>query len=86
MFKCRNSQICLHTEDVCNGYVECPHREDEILCELSNLKCLDGCVCLKFAIMCKNATLLVNNTLPYISYHISLSNIQNLKFLLENKN
>ena len=86
MFKCRKSQICVQTEDVCNGFIDCPHEEDEILCDLIDVKCPDSCVCLNFAIMCSNITFNVAQTLPFISYHISFSAMQFITSLLENKN
>ena len=32
MFKCKLSLSCIHTKNVCDGTVDCPLYDDEIIC------------------------------------------------------
>ena len=54
MFKCINSQTCIHVGDVCNGLKDCPSDDNEYLCSLIGLICLPLCMCLGSAIKCYN--------------------------------
>ena len=68
LFKCTQSQVCLHLGNICDGEGDCPHGDDEELCLLSKVKCPIKCNCLVFAIKCFN--LVINedffvNELPY---------------------
>ncbi len=69
-FKCRNSKICIHVHDICNGHTDCPLQDDEFLCELKDISCLGNCCCLHFAVSCRNETILASDVLllPYVSY------------------
>ena len=56
-FICPNSflymycQVCLHPDFVCDGYKQCPHQDDELLC---GLVCPSGCICQGLAFICPN--------------------------------
>ena len=73
MFKCKDSQICLHLEDICNNYSECPLGDDELLCELRGGHCFLDCTCFQFAMMCDKGP--INHRkleqLPYVYYHLT---------------
>ena len=85
MFVCHDTNICLHVKDVCDGYIDCPHQDDEILCELSVSHCPKYCICVNFAVSCKNITITPRNwnNLPYISVHITKSKIGSATFLFK---
>ena len=76
MFTCKDSHICLHIYDTCDGFVDCPHRDDEMMCQLSKLLCPFECVCLNFAILCKSVPLQETlHKLPFVSISITNSNL-----------
>ncbi len=55
LFRCQNSQRCLHFYDVKDGKTDCEDGEDEIFSELSS--CPDNCRCLMNAMTCVNISL-----------------------------
>ena len=73
MFKCKDSQICLHLEDICNNYSECPLEDDELLCKLTGGHCFQDCTCFQFAMLCDKG--IINHRklehLPYVYYHLT---------------
>ena len=90
MYKCKNSQMCIHLGSICDGLHECPHRDDENLCEVKDLQCPNNCKCLLCTLLCQD-TYITNEFLFFnISYEvvflekvpISYSRLNNL--LLEN--
>ena len=64
---------------MCDGYEDCPHIDDELLCELIPTKCISLCICLNLAIVCQNVSVTSNMLamLPYVSYDISLAQLIN---------
>ena len=64
MFKCSNSQKCIHVGDVCNGLKDCNTGEDEYMCSLAGFLCPSSCVCIGLGIRCYNVN--------YTSYLISI--------------
>ncbi len=54
LFKCKskNSTVCIHLGDVCDRKSDCPHGEDEEMCEAHRVGCPHICTCLAFAIKC----------------------------------
>ena len=54
MYKCRNTQTCLHLGNVCDGSGDCPYCDDESLCDLKNVQCPLKCNCLVLATECRN--------------------------------
>ena len=53
---CTRSSICVHVADVCDGVAQCPHGDDEHLCQLDFISCPHNCTCLNLAIQCANFT------------------------------
>ena len=73
MFNCKQSIICVHLQNICDGYSDCPLSDDEFLCALEGDHCFKECTCYQFAMMCSNTSInhhLLNH-LPYICYQLS---------------
>ena len=88
MFHCKESNICIHAEDVCDTFEDCPHKDDEILCNVKTAKYPKGCSCVNFAILCRNITdnATIEKFTPYVSFHSTYSNMTEVVFLLNNPN
>ncbi len=53
MFKCRGSyRVCIHLGHLCDGYENCPLKDDESFCELLDVNCPQYCHCVALAISC----------------------------------
>ena len=77
LFKCRNSNTCIHLSDVCDGSNDCPHNHDELLCDLKGTPCPKACQCLLYAVTCGNIThhsIFLADLTPY--YAVTLMNIK----------
>ncbi|KAL8625854.1 hypothetical protein ACOMHN_012446 [Nucella lapillus] len=52
-YRCRGSTqglvVCVHSSDVCDGWAQCPHHDDELFCGLT---CPSGCTCQGHAFIC----------------------------------
>ena len=76
MFKCKDSQLCLHLEDICNVYSDCPLGDDELFCKLGGGHCFPECICYQYAMVCNKGV--INHRklprLPYIYYHLTFLN------------
>ena len=87
LFHCSKSTICLPVEDVCDNYIDCPLKDDELMCALKNIKCPISCSCHNFAIQClgnlTELTELVNvfYKLPYSVVKISFTNMVSMHTL-----
>ncbi len=68
MFKCRKIQACIHLGQLCDEKADCALNDDEELCSLKDESCLKGCICLTFAIRCRNTILDV--VLLMRNYHV----------------
>ena len=84
MFRCKNSKVCIHIEDVCNNLEDCPLGDDENVCILSKSKCPDQCFCYNLTIQRTN--MFFNQDLfffknIYVSLWVSGTNITSLKFV-----
>jgi hypothetical protein len=56
LFRCKDTHICIHVSQLCDGQVDCPVRgEDEKMCN----PCPDRCVCLSLSYDCSGAQLYV---------------------------
>ncbi len=75
MLKCTISSLCVHLNDICNDFVDCPFRDDELQCDLLRTICPETCACLNYAIWCENTTFQESWNLKYVSYHITFSNV-----------
>ncbi len=84
MYKCEQSHICTHLNDVCNGLNDCPLQEDESLCSLSGMKCPLTCRCMMFAISCHklDTNYFCSFSLPFHVVSVEQSKIQPLRMLL----
>lgn len=71
LFKCAQSQKCVHMHKVCNEHAECPYRDDEYSCSLHNVQCPTECRCLTFVIYC----LAVPATVAYLKHSLPHNNI-----------
>ncbi|KAL8578993.1 hypothetical protein ACOMHN_001955 [Nucella lapillus] len=40
--RCRASTVCLHGDHLCDGWGQCPQRDDELMCDMT---CPEGCLC-----------------------------------------
>ena len=78
------STICLPIEDVCDNYIDCPLKDDELMCALKNIKCPVSCSCHNFAIQCLgNSQELISifYKLPYSAVQISFTYMASLHTL-----
>ncbi len=58
MFKCKNSNICIHFGNVCDDVFHChPEGDDEQLCILHKHTCPRQCHCFALVVVCSNAFL-----------------------------
>ena len=84
MYRCRNSQICVHIEDTCNGFLDCPGNEDEQFCELVTTKCPIHCLCHMLIVQCINVILTAEHfrqNLPYVSVKVLHTELLSLWFV-----
>ena len=85
MFKCRNSQICIHVGDVCNSLTDCPGEDDEHMCLLVGSVCPSPCYCIGLAVICYNVSYinyLVSDP-PYIAVFLSYCDLTFLQVFLK---
>lgn len=67
LFKCKQTaHTCVHLRNVCDNLVECPHGDDEDICELHGLACPANCSCLLFALMCVNRLQPLTGIFPHV--------------------
>ncbi len=57
LFKCQNSQKCVHQGNICDQVVDCPYADDEELCDVARKQCPGICTCLAYAIWCEHSVL-----------------------------
>lgn len=76
MLRCRRAQLCLHVSEVCNGKASCPSRDDELLCEISNLECPTDCIYLNLALSCQETWSTTFDS--YLSFHITNSSVEQI--------
>ncbi len=70
MFKCSNSQRCIHVNDICDRYTDCVDGDDEFLCSLHNIKCPLPCKCITYTVECYNVIREVSTLLPSYPYNM----------------
>ena len=85
MFKCTNSQKCIHVGDVCDSFKDCPAEEDKHMCSLIGSTCIPPCTCLGLEILCYNVNseLYLTSFLPYNALFLSFCNLVFLEHLLK---
>ncbi|KAL8623240.1 hypothetical protein ACOMHN_062727 [Nucella lapillus] len=49
-YRCQSSTVCLHGGHLCDGWGQCPQRDDELLCDMT---CPEGCLCQGHAFLCR---------------------------------
>ena len=82
MFKCVNTQKCIHLGDVCDGYSDCPENDDEFICSLHEIACPYVCSCITFTIHCVSRTIIKDNPLTtFLPFHIILIYNSDLLFV-----
>ncbi len=77
MFKCKHTSLCIHVATVCDGFANCPHKDDEYFCELKYIQCPFLCECLLYGVVCINIKRLL--TLPERSYPYIFLHLENVK-------
>ena len=80
MFKCRNSQKCIHVGDVCNGLKDCNTGDDEYMCSLAGLLCPSSFICIGLGISCYSINY-TNNLISVLPYNTIFLNYCDLVFL-----
>ena len=72
MFSCKDSQLCLHLEDICDGNNDCPLCDDEFLYGVKGQFCLTECTCYHYVIVCNSSMINYGklHKLPYVCYHL----------------
>ena len=79
LFKCKMSSVCLVLIDLCDGFSDCPMKDGELLCDLSDIQCPKHCQCLFYAVQCHSLFLLdYLRSLPFLSVQLSQSNVNGL--------
>ena len=63
MYKCRNTTVCIHPSQRCDGTYDCPLFDDEDYCDI----CPPGCVCFGYSYDC-----------PGMGHAIFKSNLRNI--------
>ena len=48
-YRCRASDVCVHADHMCDGWPQCPQRDDEWLCDMT---CPAQCLCQGHAFLC----------------------------------
>ena len=86
MFKCKKKteSKCIHVDDLCNGVVDCPLKDDEFLCQLKNKHCALFCMCLNLTISCTHLFFSGQvpwNQSPFLSFHLSGTSVSTASFL-----
>ncbi|XP_053376719.1 G-protein coupled receptor GRL101-like [Mercenaria mercenaria] len=81
-YKCSWSKMCISLNQICDGQRQCPHGDDELLCDFT---CPNNCTCVGFAIDCQNKDLDIDGveTLPLNTRHLDISMNKNLSLILD---
>ncbi|KAL8620801.1 hypothetical protein ACOMHN_033198 [Nucella lapillus] len=48
-YRCRSSTVCVHGHHLCDGWGQCPQRDDELMCDFT---CPESCLCQGHAFLC----------------------------------
>ena len=59
LYRCRDSTVCVLAEHMCDGWPQCPQRDDEWLCDMI---CPAQCLCQGHAFLCRQ---------PFSAHHIT---------------
>ena len=86
MYVCKDANnLCIHLGAVCDDIQHCPHEDDELLCELTEVLCPEGCFCWMLAISCSrsNVPLMGDTSFPFSFVHLSDCTLQ-FEYVLNN--
>ncbi len=80
MYHCYQSELCIHLLDVCNEVGDCPHHEDDLICELLGTSYPRKCECFHFAVLCNNVSVLYTDFVhvPYLAIFVQSCKIPSL--------
>ncbi len=83
MFKCIDSQVCIHIEDLCDTFNDCPLAEDEQMCDLKYTSCPVDCFCQRYAMFCNRSVSSLDWDIfsPLLSIQCDSMNLTSLSFL-----
>ena len=70
LYKCMQSQLCIHLNDICNSIADCPYKDDEKYCSLNKIVCPWNCKCLTFTVQCKKLNLTVYEFWESLPFHV----------------
>ncbi len=85
LFRCSKSSVCVHLGQVCDHNIQCPHGEDEHLCDLHALVCPSSCTCHTYVLTCNGVESwksIAVRKLPHYILHIKKSAEEFVYFLL----
>ena len=72
--KCREEDVYVHPVHICDGIINCMYyHDDELICE--NYMCPPGCICISFAIYCKQGSIYSVPTKLRLLYVINAQHI-----------
>lgn len=81
MYKCHKTHVCVHLGNVCDNMIDCPHSDDEDLCQLHTFKCPLSCECLLLAIVCRKNFPKRSRIYPQIFLSVHSGEIHKFGFL-----
>ncbi len=84
MFKCQNSQMCIHLEDICDKMQHYPFGDDRIFCSLKSIQCPSDCQCLGLAVNCFGVSTSVSHLMgafPYIAVSIQSCHVTSVQLM-----
>ncbi len=87
LFRCKDSNMCIHIAELCDRSPDCPLGDDEYFCSLHRTTCPPGCKCVTHAVLCYDMYLdqkMLANIVPYkviflVNNNASFDNSHRLK-------
>ncbi|KAL8591751.1 hypothetical protein ACOMHN_032293 [Nucella lapillus] len=52
LYRCRSSTVCVHGHHLCDGWGQCPQRDDELMCDMA---CPEECLCSGHSFLCAHS-------------------------------
>ncbi len=78
MYKCSESHLCIHLDEVCDSKTDCGMQDDEMACHLSKKLCPKKCHCILYAVLCENMTVQITHHF----FHFSMISLQHAEIEL----